>query len=381
MPRKLLNFVDEESHEKQTENIYEITNRLISMHITSSYYLFQEWDDFYPSESISSDISTVSDKNTINLASNGHHYVHDVSFIEFLDKSLNYHSSSSDQTLLLVERSLFNSNSGQPSDGGNICFKSTGQFVQNKCCCKNCTCNSYGIHSYASVTNNANSKNFVIQFSFSEVFGNGNSQGMFRSHYGLFQFHHLNITNCKDGDCSCFSSIAPNNDISLLSSNFKNNTSTGNQGITFEFSQSYTIKINQCNVVTQKCGRGFGVLLCRGYTIIDSCVIKDNVAGDNFIFCFDRGAEITNSYIHNPGATYTSGTQPVVNNPMSNGDELDLELYSTANCKGKNKMIILQFADYTKFAMNFCGTFNDRLNRGLPSCNILSHYFIFLVNI
>lgn len=120
----------------------------------------------------------------------------------------------------------------------------------------------------------------------------------------------------------------------------------------------------------------------EGVATIDSCVIKDNVAADNYIFVFYKSATITNSYINNNGAQSIRGQVPVVKGSLSNGDELNLELYTTANCKAgeKQKIIVLKYKDYTKFALDFCETFNNQYNRGLPGTPLLGSYYISLAN-
>lgn len=338
----------------------------------------REWSEYYPNQYVTNDIDVVPDKNPFNLVGNAHHYVHDVSFIEFTKRPLFYENRESDNTLLLVERVLFQNN---VHDGNvvNLWFTSKGQCIQNKCCCVNCT-SIFGIggtHSEVYVSKSSTYNNFIHQTSITETRG-GRCQGIFRQSNGLMQVHNVNITKCNDDAKSICLFTDSNNDLKITQSNFQNNTARSYQGLTS--TSTYHLTINQCNIITQCTSSG--IVEVYGNARIDSCVIKDNFATDNLIFSFRSTARIINSYINNPRAQSISGTIPVTERPVFNSDELGLDLFITALCKGgrPQQMRVLRYIDYTQFAADFCETFNNRNNQGQSTPSILNSYFILMAS-
>lgn len=335
---------------------------------------------FFGSLRPNNEIHSISPKKLILISERMRHYVHDVTFTDLTQRAIYYYNASSEQTTLLVERAFFKNNKNS-SNGANIYFYYTGQCVQSKCCCTNCSSGSNGIHSYVQVTNNQNYKNFIHQSSFTNLVSSVSS--VFYVLCGLAQVNQTNITNCKDSHNSCFYYNSVMNNSMISSSNFKNNTSTSNQGITIHTANNpYVAKILQCNIIEQHCGVGNGIICVYCYTRIESCVIKDNIADDNYLFYIrnGNGIYVTNSYVNNLDAPYFTGGVPTITNSLTNENELNLPLYTTANCKGtyiqKDDFSNLKFADYTKFAAKFCESFNMKYNNNLLCMSASDSFFI-----
>lgn len=127
--------------------------------------MFQEWSDFFTKSAPNNEIRYIHNKNTILLSEKFYHYVHDISFIGFIQRPIYYNEQNSNQTLLLIENVFFKDNTNK-SDGTNIYFQNKGQCVQNKCCCISCYGGTYGIHSCIKVTQSSESKNYVFQSTF-----------------------------------------------------------------------------------------------------------------------------------------------------------------------------------------------------------------------
>lgn len=91
---------------------------------------------------------------------------------------------------------------------------------------------------------------------------------------------------------------------------------------------------------------------------------------------------MTNSYVNNVDAPFYSVKLPTITRSISNSNEINFDQVQTAVCKGSIIPLIIQihYDDYTKFALNFCETFNQRNNRGLPNESILDSLLIPFTN-
>lgn len=305
----------------------------------------QEWFNYFAPENPTNEISSLSYKKPIPLSANWCYYIHDVSFIDFKERSIFYDSINGEKTLFLIERTLFDKNSLAAGNGGNIYFQSTGQCVQNKICCTNCSATCFGAHSHVYVSSDEKSKNFVHHVSFSNIKGSDRNQGVLFHAQGLTQIHHVNLSKCIQVHNSMLLISHVNNNISISVSNFRNDTSTQDQGLTcsHSFPNPVTIFMNRCNIIEQICGKGFGIVRFTEGAFIDSCVFKDNIAADKTFFYFDKTVYISNSYINNPEAQSNRNSPLVILNSTSNSNEIKLDLFSTADCEVSKipKLIIL----------------------------------------
>lgn len=213
-------------------------------------------------------------------------------------RSIYHYTLHNDLPIVLIEDAIFTLTSYESDEkGGNIYIETALHCVQNRVCCYNCSLNNEGKHSCIYAGNAAEFKNYIIQCSFSELSGGGT--GAFVHAYGEFQINQTNITNCKNNVCSCFVIAGLSTNSTVIDSEFNNNTATSSTGLDLNYANSFTHKVSRCNIISQTCGSGKGVIMVWGYAIIDSCVIKDNYTPDQILFFVygKRGFLITNCYI------------------------------------------------------------------------------------
>lgn len=254
-----------------------------------------EWSTYYPSS-----ITPIHVKNSSSytISSNQNVYFTESVVIGLSNKVIYYSNSNSK---LLIESCKFEEISSL-GEGGTIYFVSSGEFVHNKICANQCKMTSYndGVYSYTQVTNDASSKNYVIESSIAKSTSQSGGE-TFLHHYGDLKVSKTNITDTDIGYIPCVYLVTGSNYSEISYSTFKNNNGHNSNGCSYCIG-SQMHKYSFCDILSNTCPQE-GIFYCQSNIECSSCNMINNVASTGYLFYMYSGTVTTSScYINNPRA-------------------------------------------------------------------------------
>lgn len=310
------------------------------------------WEDFYKGTSYDEIVTDA--KDPVEKNSNSRYYLKQCIFIDEVSTSVSF-SSNSDDTLVLVEDSIF-SNCSSQNAGGSISFSTKGRFSQQRICSYKSKTTSDGV--FCKIVSN-NQYNISIKDSSISSSGDDTFPGS-RNIYiiGSADILSVNSSFAKINGRCLFDITSVSSNSAILFSTFSNNTQKGSWNEAWiNGNANIKFDIKFCNFMNNK-GTSAGALIYLDNLALtlSNCSFQGN-SGNSWRFYKASGSYIVEyCYITDRQG---DGNNVIVRNILEYYYTALLSHFSSNSCDAENPIIysllrsrIIHFSRFSLFILS-----------------------------